>query len=789
VTAYLVRIELRRHWRAALALSLLIGVVVGTVVATLAGANRSASSFDRYLEEVDPPAAMVFGETERVDLSEDIPAVEAAVPLDLVAAFPTIETEDFFPLALTDGGVVPFDRMRSPLIRGRLPDRDAPLEVAVSERTADRLQVAPGEALELATFTQEGWDVIAADEHAPFVPDGPMLDLQVVGIVRDPGDIGSRPSDITLTFLTPAFRDLFGPSEVGSMDQGHLIFLRPGGGLEEVTTALEDEDVEFDSTFFESAQTMAPTMRSIATALRLFALAVSLAGVIAISQVVARMQQGAAGDDPTLGALGASRQGRWIRLVAPGGLAAVVGTVVGLGAAVPASALFPVGLARKAEPDPGLVVDGGMLLLGGVGAVVILVMVIAVPAWWRIRRAGDSVRVGSVSRWGRAAADLGLPAPAVTGLSLAAGTRGRPGRIAVAGTLLSVLGVLAALVFSTSVDRLRSDHELYGWPWDVAIEGEGLTHLDGATELAEELQTDSGVLAAGTLYTQLPVTVDGVPGFGTVVDVAKGDIDPVLVRGSIPQGRDEMALGRDTLDRVGAELGDTVLLSMGDVEVTMRLTGIVALPVPEDGGSSATGIYLSPASVDAFDVDAVCDDSGSCTTTVAVDLAPSVDAETWAARHEDPEGGTNVALPSPPAEIDRLTAVEDLPQYLAAFLALLAAGAISFATATTVRQRQRDLAILRVLGMTRRHVRQVVSALVLALTAAGAVLGGVLGLIVGRQVWRAVMESVALPFAPRLPLLAALLVPIAAIVLAQLVATVSRRTAGRTPAALVLRAE
>ena len=148
-----------------------------------------------------------------------------------------------------------------------------------------------------------------------------------------------------------------------------------------------------------------------------------------------------------------------------------------------------------------------------------------------------------------------------------------------------------------------------------------------------------------------------------------------------------------------------------------------------------------------------------------------------------------VDLPAPPAEIDRLTAVEDLPRYMAIFMAALAAAAISFATTTTVRQRRRDLAVLRVLGMTARHIRSVVVVLVLALTGFGALLGGVLGVIVGRQVWRAVMGSVSLPFSPSLPVAAVVLVPIAVVVLAQLVASSSRRAAGRTPAAVVLRTE
>ena len=110
--------------------------------------------------------------------------------MDLVAAFPQVEAEDYYPLVVADDGVVPFERMRAPVVAGRLPGRAAPLELAVSERTADRLDLVPGDPLVISTFTQEGWDVQEADELAEFAPDGPDVELEVVGIVRDPGDIG-----------------------------------------------------------------------------------------------------------------------------------------------------------------------------------------------------------------------------------------------------------------------------------------------------------------------------------------------------------------------------------------------------------------------------------------------------------------------------------------------------------------------------------------------------------------------------------------------------------------------
>ena len=184
-----------------------------------------------------------------------------------------------------------------------------------------------------------------------------------------------------------------------------------------------------------------------------------------------------------------------------------------------------------------------------------------------------------------------------------------------------------------------------------------------------------------------------------------------------------------------------------------------------------------------------CVHSDSCTSAVALGLRDDADLQAFAERYRGSDSDLWVDLPAPPAEIDRLTAVEDLPRYMAIFLAGLAAAAISFATATTVRQRRRDLAVLRVLGMTGRHVRSVVVVLVLALTGFGALLGGALGIIVGRQVWRAVMGSVSLPFSPSLPVAAIVLVPLASVLLAQAVASTSRRAAGRTPAAVVLRTE
>jgi hypothetical protein len=791
ISAYLTRIELRRRVPSFVLIAAITALVVGTTLASVAGANRSASAFDRYLAEVQVPHAMAFGDPDTRRRFGSLEGVEAAVEMELIAAFPMTDGEDFFPLLLSADGTVPFERTRYPVVEGRFPQRDAPHEAALSERTAERMGVGVGGVITLATLSPEATERL--NEEGTFEPDGPEIELEVTGIVRDPGDIASRDDDITLTFLTPAFREAHPPAEVGALDEGTLVYMRDGRPLSELTEAAEGSEVELDSAFFETTEAAAPTMRAIATALRLFAAVVGLAGLMAILQSVARVQQSAARDDGTLDALGTTSGERWTRLAVPAAMAAGLGAVLGAVAAIPASSLFPVGLARRAEPDPGVRVDVPVLLVGVVAAIILLAAGIGVLAAWRVRQQADPGRSGRVSWWSRSIGALGGPPAAVTGVSLAAGTPGRPGRVAMVGTLISVLGVLAALVFSASVDRLNADPALYGWGWTLNLEGEDLTHLADTGGLPEALADDPDVTAHGKLYSQVQVILDGDPQFATAAVPLSGSLAPVMVRGDAPVAADELAVGRDTLRRIGARVGDVVEVEVLSRSQDMRISGVVALAVPEDGGSSASGAFLSPAGADALRLPQLCapDQEGSCTETIAVDLRDGVDVERWGAGYEArfPDLGINATSPRPPGEVTRLTAVEDLPRYLAGFLALLAATAVSFAVATTVRERRRDLAILRVLGMTGRHVRAVVIVLVAALTAAGAIAGGVLGLVAGRQVWRAVTTSVSLPFAPSLPLLGALIVPVAAVLLAQVVATVSRRAAGRIPAALVLRAE
>ena len=790
MVAYLTTIELRRHWRSTALLAVLVALVVGTVVAATAGARRSSTSFDRYLDDLRAPDAMAFGDPAVRAQLGDLDALDLALDMDLPAVLP-LSDDFFYPMVTEPTGTVLYDLVRMPVVDGRLPDPQAPLELVVSERTADRLGVGAGDELPMGSLRPATADRLSKEGGDP-EPDGPALTFSVVGVVRDPGDIGARRDDITLTFLSPAFRSAYPLDVIGTLSEGTFLKLRAGHRFNEVTEAIRGEDVELDTTFMSTdvlRRQINPTVQAIGTALLVFAGVVALVGLAAIAQTVARLQQTIGDDDRTLAALGVARSTRWVRLVSSGSVAVAAGTALGVAAAAVASPLFPVGLARRAEPDPGLRLDGAALGVGSAAALVIgLVLVGGLAAWWVRRPALASPRL-RVSGLGRVAARSGSPTPVVSGLTLTSGTPGSPGRAAIGGVLLGVVGVLATAIFGASVARLRDAPHLYGWGWDAIIEGADLSDLGEQPFDTRALLADDDLVGVGMVTTQLPVTLDGVPEFAMSARDVKGHLEPVVVRGRAPARLDELAVAGDTADRLGVDVGDPVEVSLSDDPVSMTVSGIVALPVPEDGGSSASGAYFTAATAEAMGFDDSCAHGDSCSRAVGLVLREGVARSTIAARYSDPEQDIEVYLPEPPAEVERLTAVQDLPAYLAGFLALLAATAVSFAATSTVRRRRADLAVLRVLGMTGRQLRTTVSVLVLTLTGAGALAGTVLGVVVGRLVWRAVADSVSLPYAPQVSVALAVLVPLAAVLLAQAAATLSRRSAGRTPAAAVLRTE
>ena len=333
--------------------------------------------------------------------------------------------------------------------------------------------------------------------------------------MRDPGDIGARESDITLTFLTPAFRDAFSRQEVGTISEGthdrpgrrahagrgrrrrrrrrRRDRLEPGDRVG--VPAGHPDDAQHRDGAADSSRS-SPGWRDSSRSAR----------------QPRRLQDAAAGDDPTLGALGATRTDRWARLAAPSVLAvrgrhrARTGARRGGVPALPDRAGPP---RRPRSRVPRRLRHPGARW-SGVGRPAGRARRGRGPLACAPHRRGRRATV-RVSRWGRIAAELGTPAPAVTGLTLASGTPGRPGPHRRRRHHAQRDGGARGL----RLQRQRRPPARRTRPVRVGLRrgdrGRGSRTDRAIPTLPPGLETDPDVLDLSTLYTQIPITLDGTP--------------------------------------------------------------------------------------------------------------------------------------------------------------------------------------------------------------------------------------------------------------------------------------
>ena len=119
------------------------------------------------------------------------------------------------------------------------------------------------------------------------------------------------------------------------------------------------------------------------------------------------------------------------QLVVPAGLAAGVGVILGAAGSVLASPLLPWGLARRAEPEPGIRVDAYVLVWGLLGCAAVLAIAVAAVCTMVMRRERRGVRSSARgSTVAAVVARMGVPVVVESGLRLAfgSGPRGRGAR-------------------------------------------------------------------------------------------------------------------------------------------------------------------------------------------------------------------------------------------------------------------------------------------------------------------------------------------------------------------------
>jgi ABC-type antimicrobial peptide transport system permease subunit len=129
------------------------------------------------------------------------------------------------------------------------------------------------------------------------------------------------------------------------------------------------------------------------------------------------------------------------------------------------------------------------------------------------------------------------------------------------------------------------------------------------------------------------------------------------------------------------------------------------------------------------------------------------------------------------------------PLALAIFLALAVTLSLILTVVTDARDRRRELAVLKSLGLTRPQVRRIVLWQTSSILLIAVCLGTVLGVAAGRLVWRAFAATLGVVPVTEVPLLALAAGLVGLVILGNLLATGPAMIAAGTPPAATLRGE
>ena len=655
-------------------------------------------------------------------------------------------------------------------------------ELTIGESLASRYHLSVGDRIEFRSFTPEQ----ILDATGDIAPEGPRYSFEVVGIVRRPLDLGGRGAKGGVIVPTQAFtRETL--DEVGSFS-GDVLRVRTRNGAADVPEVVRaarrifGANDSFNVTGLGIEGQGARNAIDVATtALWVLAGIAALAGLVAIGLALARQMAHASAEQEALRALGLRPREHWAATAAAAVPIALGGALLTLVGASLVSPIFPVGVARQAEPDLGFHADGLVLVAGFVGVAVVVVLLGALAAVSVIRRpVRQSGRPGLVTdKMARAGA-----APVVaTGVAFAL-ERGRerngvPVRTAAIGAVLGVLGAVAALTFAASLETLATTPERYGWSFDYLVEDAAAG--DVACGPYETQLADDRFVAAVAQLCSRGVEVAGHPVTAVALEPVAGHVGAPIVSGRAPRTPGEVALGAETMRAAGKSVGDVVSIASEGGLSRYRIVGQTLGITLEDPEPLADGALMTSAALARLG-----ELSG---TYLVVRLTPGVDRHAAVRHLRQTSGSFSPRGPTVPAEIERIRQIDAIPMVLAGFVTVVALIAVGYALVIGIRRRRRDLAILKTLGFDRGQVRAAVAWQATTLGALGVVVGVPLGILVGRVAWKLVADDLGVTDRITEPVLGLVVVAVAAIVLANVIAWFPARAAARTRPAVVLRSE
>lgn len=783
----LARTNARRQWGSTVVLTLLIAIVGAVALTTIAGARRTRSSVDRLAAATRLPTMFIgiqgsFAEAR--DVAALPPVADAALGANVIMFSPSGYQPALAAVDSRLGNRLRRDR----LLRGRRPAPGEAHEITLSEPLAARYGVDVGGHIDMysPSIAQARCLNGLDDKNSPSCRDmfangdvvfdrlaGPRFAVTVVGITRGVHDLTARPDDLQVMQLSQAFYDRYRGKMF--MQPGVVVRLRPAATVEQMEAAVARRlgaGAIFDQ---GNTETVLVTLRNavgaLANGLLVVAVATTMVGLAAIVLVIWRALASGTDERAVLRDLGVTRRGAAADAATVALPAVLIGPMLAVGIAALGSAAMPIGVARRAEPRPGMDVDAGVLVGGGTMLLVaglVAITITAVAAAYR-RGAATRARASRLPAWPSVTATVG------TRFALAAGPTSRrtSARVAIAGVAIGVMGIVGALVFNDSLTSFTADPQRFGYGWDTTVSSQRydaiarVPGVDGVTEV--------------WLGYQAPVDGRTTTAFAQRAVYGAGSSFSII-DGRAVRTTDEAVLGRLTLRRLHKSIGDEVMVKGRP----MTVVGTAVFPTSDDGYPLADGLLLAPEALESLHLD---QDSTTGFRTTAVRLAPGTDrAAAMRALIALNEGDGSYGLRRPP-EVDELRQVRHLPRALVVMLLLVAIVGLGNTLRQTLRVRRGDIAIVRVLGCTPRQARSIVRYQASTIVLVGAALGIPLGILAGRAVWSTVANGLGISPQVEWPVTALLVTLTVAFALGLLASWYPGRRAGRLQPAEVLRSE
>jgi ABC-type lipoprotein release transport system permease subunit len=604
----------------------------------------------------------------------------------------------------------------------------------------------------------------------------------ITGVLRVPTELAPNPYDQNFYLAGAGFTEPFGSLDEAAPQVIVGAYLHDVRDAEAVTADLSVRLPNGDAT--DESAALEPARRAAgvhAAGLRVGAAVAVAIALVVLFQAVARHLGGRRVEAVTLAALGLARRERALAAAAPvalTGLMAAAGTVA-IGWA--ASAAFPFGLARRADPDPGLHADWMVL---AVGALLVLVAVVAaglVAGWrWAGLPTVGSRPLRQATVISQVASRIALAPVPTTGARFALESGPGPSRISSGQVVVAIAAALAvvfgAFVVRESLHGLLATPARYGATWDLQISYPSTPEAEAIVgRLAEDSRVEAAAVAAAGELTLRATDRAAVQAAALGMESLEGSVAPSLLDGRLPQGANEVLVGTDTLRELGLDLGDTVALegASDDAGEPIRLTadvvGRVMVPIVGNGNTDR-GVVLPLDTFEALGGDQLVAEVDA-ERALMLRLPDANDADVMATEIEE-RFGVLVDRPFRPGTVTVLQELDAVPLLLAGFTALLAALAVAHALTVAVRRRRGELAVLRALGFEPRQAAGAVRWQSLTLAGVALAVGIPLGVAGGRAVWRAIAGSSnvvpAVDVGPWLIAVTALVVVAAALTLAVL---------------------